>query len=111
MVSRSPPRFPSADRLPSCGVDLRWMAWELIFMLLLLKIPLVYLCGVVWYAVKAEPVVDDAPGDSSAVREPWSPAPRLDGRRGSPSRIPRLGPDRRPSRSRVALAGVTERRR
>jgi hypothetical protein len=29
--------------------------WELVFMLLILKIPVFYLCGVVWWAIKAEP--------------------------------------------------------
>ena len=29
--------------------------WEAIFMLVVLKIPMVYLGGVVWYAVRAEP--------------------------------------------------------
>jgi hypothetical protein len=29
--------------------------WELIFMMLILKIPIVYLCLVVYWAVKAEP--------------------------------------------------------
>jgi hypothetical protein len=87
------------------------MAWELIFMLLLLKIPLFYLCGVVWYAVKAEPVVDDAPGDLTPVREPRTPSPRHGGGRRFAGRVPRLGPDRRPDRSRVALAGTGERRK
>ena len=31
------------------------MVWELVFMLVLLKIPLVYLCMVVWWAIRAEP--------------------------------------------------------
>jgi hypothetical protein len=31
------------------------MVWELIFMMLILKIPIVYLCLVVYWAVKAEP--------------------------------------------------------
>lgn len=30
-------------------------AWEAIFMLLVLKIPIVYLALVVWWAIKAEP--------------------------------------------------------
>ena len=30
-------------------------AWELLFMMLVLKIPIAYLCFVVWYAIKAEP--------------------------------------------------------
>jgi hypothetical protein len=29
--------------------------WELIFMMLILKIPIVYLCLVVYWAIKAEP--------------------------------------------------------
>jgi hypothetical protein len=87
------------------------MAWELIFMLLLLKIPLFYLCGVVWYAVKAEPVVDDAPGDLVPVREPRTPSPRNGGGRRFARRVPEFGPVRRPDRSRVAFAGMGERRR
>ena len=31
------------------------MLWELVFMLVVLKIPVVYLCAVVWWAIKAEP--------------------------------------------------------
>ena len=52
------------------------MAWEIIFMLLILKIPIVYLCVVVWWAIKAEPsppdptevavVPDTAPPNGSA---------------------------------------------
>ena len=32
------------------------MAWEIVFMLLILKIPVVYLCVVVWWAIRAEPL-------------------------------------------------------
>ncbi|MDQ3067269.1 MAG: hypothetical protein M3R12_09000 [Actinomycetota bacterium] len=31
------------------------MLWELVFMLVVLKIPVVYLCAVVWWAIRAEP--------------------------------------------------------
>ena len=31
------------------------MIWELVFMLVILKIPVVYLCAVVWWAIRAEP--------------------------------------------------------
>ena len=31
------------------------MVWEFIFMIVILKIPIVYLCWVVYWAVKAEP--------------------------------------------------------
>ena len=38
------------------------MVWEIVFMLLILKIPIVYLCVVVWWAIKAEPLPPDAVG-------------------------------------------------
>jgi hypothetical protein len=48
--------------------------WELIFLMVILKIPIVYLCYVVWYAIKAEP--RRGRGGPAAVREapegPWS---------------------------------------
>ena len=31
------------------------MLWEAVFLLLILKIPIVYLCLVVWWAIRAEP--------------------------------------------------------
>lgn len=30
-------------------------AWELVFMMVVLKLPILYLCGVVWWAIRAEP--------------------------------------------------------
>lgn len=30
-------------------------AWELVFMMFVLKLPILYLVGVVWWAVRAEP--------------------------------------------------------
>ena len=36
------------------------MAWEIIFMLVILKIPIVYIAVVIWWAIKAEP----EPGES-----------------------------------------------
>ena len=38
------------------------MAWEIVFMLLILKIPIVYLCLVVWWAIKAEPLPPELAG-------------------------------------------------
>ena len=29
--------------------------WEIVFLMVILKIPMVYLCTVVYYAIKAEP--------------------------------------------------------
>lgn len=39
------------------------MAWEIVFMLLILKIPIVYLCVVIWWAIREEP----APADPAGV--------------------------------------------
>jgi hypothetical protein len=48
--------------------------WEAIFMLLVLKIPIFYLCGVVWYAVHAEPLPPaEDPGDEADVLAPLTP--------------------------------------
>lgn len=38
------------------------MAWEIVFMLLILKIPIIYLCAVLWWAIKAEPSPPDLAG-------------------------------------------------
>ena len=37
--------------------------WELVFLMVILKIPILYLCGVVYYAIKAEP----RPGEGAGV--------------------------------------------
>lgn len=58
-------------------------AWELLFMMLILKIPIVYLCAVVWYAIKAEPQPGDRPEDFSVWR-PWHRPSGPRPRRGSP---------------------------
>jgi hypothetical protein len=48
--------------------------WEAIFMLLVLKIPVIYLSVVVWYAVRAVPEPDSAPGgDEVGVLAPLTP--------------------------------------
>ena len=61
------------------------MVWEIIFMLVILKIPVVYLCVVIWYAVKAEPsppdngepaiVSDTPPPGEPRRRRPARPRP------------------------------------
>jgi hypothetical protein len=57
-------------------------AWELVFMLLILKIPIVYLGLVVWYAIRAEP----EPGVDPTEYSVWQPWRRPSGprRRGGP---------------------------
>ncbi len=67
-------------------------------MMVILKIPIAYLCFVVYWAVKAEPKPPEpvraaSPADGPEPRAPWSPtrAPR-----------PRRGPERGPVRARRA---------
>jgi hypothetical protein len=75
------------------------MVWEFVFMMVILKIPIVYLCLVVYWAVKAEPeppeparlLVDAA---DLEPRPPWRPRPRR----------PRRGPHASPTRARRAAA-------
>ena len=58
-------------------------AWEFLFMMLALKIPIVYLGFVVWYAIKAEP----EPGIDQEEYSIWRPWRRSQGprpRRGGP---------------------------
>jgi hypothetical protein len=66
--------------------------WELIFLMVIMKIPIVYLCWVVYWAIKSEP---HPPEPATVVARPddeprdWRP------RRGAP----RSGPHGRPSRT------------
>jgi hypothetical protein len=68
-------------------------AWvELVFMMLILKLPIVYVCLVVWWAVRAVP---EPPLEGAAlpVAPAWSPRPS-GGRRGGRRSGPRGGPVR-----------------
>jgi hypothetical protein len=76
------------------------VVWELIFMMLILKIPIVYLCWVVWWAIRSEPRPLEgatlvAVDDDIDPRPPWrrrlrgSPT-RRGGPHGSPRRAPAL---------------------
>jgi len=60
------------------------VAWELVFMMLILKIPIVYLCFVVWYAIKAEPEPGADPHEDYSVWRPWNRPSGPRPRRGSP---------------------------
>jgi hypothetical protein len=41
--------------------------WELVFLMVILKIPIVYLCGVVYYAIKAKPLPGEGAGVTAAL--------------------------------------------
>ena len=76
------------------------MVWEFIFMMLILKIPIVYLCLVVWWAVRAEPKPPE-PALLPAELPPPEPRPPWRPRR-SPRRRP--GPHGAPGLARAARA-------
>jgi hypothetical protein len=66
-------------------------------MLVLLKIPLVYLCMVVWWAIRAEPRDEQPPTAVRVTDTPVSPSGWSRPPRGRPR-----GDDRRGRRTRVA---------
>ncbi|MBA2358259.1 MAG: hypothetical protein H0V84_07530 [Actinobacteria bacterium] len=76
--------------------------WELIFLMAIMKIPIVYLCAVVWWAVRAVP---PPPEPAIVPVEPVS-GPELDAGRARPPRVrprrnrPHGSPARGPARSR-----------
>jgi hypothetical protein len=59
--------------------------WEAVFMLLVLKIPMVYLGVVVWWAVRAEPEVDGG-GEEVQAYVPLVPCGWDEWKRRRPSR-------------------------
>jgi hypothetical protein len=71
--------------------------WELIFMMVILKIPIAYLCFVVYWAVKAEPKPSEPV--RAASQADW-PDPRAPWSRQSSRPRPRRGPERGPVRAR-----------
>jgi hypothetical protein len=79
--------------------------WELVFMLVILKIPVVYLCAVVWWAIRAEPDPLDGAGRPAVLAPVLPPEPtqtepgRCGWRR---RRFPRRRPPVRPRPGRVA---------
>jgi hypothetical protein len=78
--------FQTVTRVISSNRQMSRAAWELVFMMLILKIPIVYLGLVVWYAIRAEPEPGVDPNDYSTWR-PWrsptTPRPRRGGPHGS----------------------------
>lgn len=66
-------------------------------MLVLLKIPIVYLCMVVWWAIRAEPLDERPPVGAPVTDTPLAPP----GRSRPPRSGRRVDGDRRGPRSRV----------
>ena len=94
LLSPSVPRTPvgrRSDRVDSVVP----MVWEAVFMLVLLKIPIVYLCMVVWWAIRAEPR-DEQPAAQRARLRHADLAVWLD----APAVVPVAGPG--PSAPRAA---------
>lgn len=52
------------------------MVWEIVFMLLILKIPIVYLSVVIWWAIRAEPLPPDLEQVSVVLDTPSGDSPR-----------------------------------
>jgi hypothetical protein len=86
--------------------------WELIFLMLIMKIPILYLCWVVWWAIKSEPRPEEGAA-LLAVVPPESPEPGLGWRRRRPPRPRPARPHGGPSRvyQRTARATLTRARR
>ena len=86
--------------------------WELIFLMVIMKIPILYLCWVVWWAIKSEPRPEEGAALRAAVPLD-APVPSLWWRR---RRTPRPRPTRPhggPARAyqRTARAGLARSRR
>lgn len=82
--------------------------WELVFLMVILKIPIVYLCTVVYYAIKAEPRGQEG----AAVTARIGPEDGGGGRRRSRirPRRPHGGPARTYPRTARAARAYAERR-
>jgi hypothetical protein len=89
--------------------------WEIVFLMVILKIPIVYLCTIIWYAIKAEPRRGYG-GPAGASTDPDGPGPGWGRRRRAAPRRPirpHGGPSRayaRSPRTSVARAGRVGRR-
>jgi len=61
------------------------MEWTMFFLFVALKVPLIALCWLVWWAIQQVPEDDELPGDGGSKRiRPHPPRPL--------PRVPRLGP-------------------
>jgi len=84
------------------------VVWEIVFLMLILKIPIVYLCTAAWWAIRAEPA-PDVPLEPVRRRVRPGPGPR--GRYQPPGRLPRRprGPHGSPRRTYARPAATVAR--
>jgi len=81
--------------------------WEIVFLMVILKIPIVYLCWVVWWAIKAEPRPEEGAAVTAVLGGgdgPGGMRRRRTARRLRPG--PRGGPARTYARSARAAAAA-----
>jgi len=103
-------RFGPHSAVNSGAVKAPDTLWELVFLMVILKIPIAYLCYVVWYAVKAEPHGRGGPAGVRVVPDP--PPPGVDHFRRRPRRRPPRphgGPSRVYARTARAAAARADR--
>jgi hypothetical protein len=77
--------------------------WEIIFMLVILKIPVVYVGWVIWWAIKAEPELGTQGGTEGVNWKPWRRPSDSRPRRSGPHGVPARGPAR-PGRRRERIS-------
>ena len=82
--------------------------WEIVFLMVILKIPIIYLCWVVWWAIKAEPRPEEGASVTAVLGGNGGPGGM---RRRRTSRRLRPGPRGGPARTyaRSARAAATAR--
>jgi hypothetical protein len=73
------------------------LIWEIVFVLVILKLPVAYVCWVIWWAVKAEPELGIEGDGGGSHWLPWrrrrGPRPPRNGPHGVPARVaPRTSP-------------------
>src|SRR3954468_12764872 len=61
------PRDGSARGWQGYALRMHHGVWELLFLMVVLKIPIAYLIGVIWYAIKAKPLPGAGAGITAQV--------------------------------------------
>jgi hypothetical protein len=71
--------------------------WEIVFLIVILKIPIVYLCLVIWWAIRAKPRPEEGAAVTARLGDEPEPPSRPNRRRARPPLRPR--PGGRPART------------